>query len=164
MWRFEGIGTVTWYVTKFTLNTAISYVNGTIMTRNITMYIKIGLSDVLSLQENKHYLWAISKSSRCISLPSAHWTRADEDLVKALDRKGHTFTYLRNKFPKFSEAKLEEGIFIGPQMWEVIQDLYFHSTWSDIEKATWNALKSVCTNFLGNHKAENCTEIVSGML
>jgi hypothetical protein len=56
MWRFEGIGTVIWYVTKVTLNTAVSYVNGTIMMRNITMYTKTGLSDILSLQENEHFL------------------------------------------------------------------------------------------------------------
>jgi hypothetical protein len=52
MWRFEGIETVTWYVTKVTLNTAVSYVNGTIMTRNITRHIKTDFSDVLSLQKN----------------------------------------------------------------------------------------------------------------
>jgi hypothetical protein len=32
---------------------------------------------------------------------------------------------------------------------------------SETEKAAWNALKSVCTNFLGNHIAENYREIVS---
>jgi hypothetical protein len=41
-------------------------------------------------------------------------------LVKALDREGHAFAYLRNKFPNLSEAEVEEGIFIGPQIWEVI--------------------------------------------
>jgi hypothetical protein len=35
---------------------------------------------------------------------------------------------------------------------------------SDTEKAAQNALKSMCTNFLGNHKLENCREIVSEML
>jgi hypothetical protein len=34
--------------------------------------------------------------------------------VKALDREGQAFVYLRNKFPKFSEAKMKEGILIGP--------------------------------------------------
>ena len=42
-------------------------------------------------------------------------------------------------------------------------DLGFHCTLSETEKAAWNALKSVCTNFLGNHKAENYREIVSEM-
>jgi len=45
-----------------------------------------------------------------------------------------------------------------------MQDLDFHSTLSDNEKAGWNAFRSVCTNFLGNHKTENYTEIVSEML
>ena len=35
-------------------------------------------------------------------------------LVKALDREGQAFTYLRNKFPRLSEAKMKEGIFIVP--------------------------------------------------
>jgi len=34
---------------------------------------------------------------------------------------------------------------------------------SDTEKAAWNAPKSVHTNFLGNHKAENFREIVIEM-
>jgi hypothetical protein len=51
MWRFEGIGNVTWHVTKVTVNTAISHVNGTITTRNITRHIKTGFSDVLSLKK-----------------------------------------------------------------------------------------------------------------
>jgi hypothetical protein len=42
-----------------------------------------------------------------------------------------------------------------------MQDLDFHSTLSNTEKAAWNAFKSMCTNFLRNHKAENNREIVS---
>jgi hypothetical protein len=35
---------------------------------------------------------------------------------------------------------------------------------NDTVNATWNAFKFVCTNFLGNHKAENSSEIVKKML
>jgi hypothetical protein len=84
--------------------------------------------------------------------------------VKVLDTDGQAFTYLRNKFPKLSEAKVKEGIFIGPQTRDVMQDPDFHSTLSNTEKAAWNAFKSVCTKFLGNHTAENLREIVSEML
>jgi hypothetical protein len=31
--------------------------------------------------------------------------------------------YLREKFPKLSDAELKEGIFIGPQILEIINDL-----------------------------------------
>jgi len=40
-------------------------------------------------------------------------------------------------------------------------DLDYHCTLSETEKATWNASKSVCTNFLGDHKAEKYRETVS---
>jgi hypothetical protein len=59
---------------------------------------------------------------------------------------------------------VKEGIFIGPLIQEVMQDPGFRSTLSDTEKAAWNAFKSVCTNFLGNHRAKNYREIVSEML
>jgi len=45
-----------------------------------------------------------------------------------------------------------------------MQDLDFRSTLSDNEKAARNAFRSVCTNFPGNHKTENYTEIVSELL
>jgi hypothetical protein len=45
-----------------------------------------------------------------------------------------------------------------------VKDLDSDSVLSDTEKAAWNALKSVHTNFLGNHKAENYREVVSEML
>ena len=35
------------------------------------------------------------------------------------------FTYLREKFPRLSEAKLKEGILIGPQIRDLMKDEYF---------------------------------------
>lgn len=37
-------------------------------------------------------------------------------LVKALDREGQAFVYLRNTFPKLNEVTAKGGIFIGPQL------------------------------------------------
>jgi hypothetical protein len=84
--------------------------------------------------------------------------------VKALDREGQAFAYLSNKFPKLNKARMKDRTFIGPQIREIMLDLDFPSTLSDIEKAAWNTLKSVCTKFLGSHKAENYRAIVSEML
>ena len=47
-----------------------------------------------------------------------------ENFVKALNQEGTAFTYLRETFRKLSEAKLEEGIFIGPQIQDLIMDEY----------------------------------------
>jgi hypothetical protein len=83
--------------------------------------------------------------------------------VKALEGKGQTCVYLRTKFPKLSEVKLKEGILIGLEIREVIEDKDrvkdILSTLNDTENAVWNAFKSVCTNFLGNHKTDNCRQI-----
>jgi len=38
---------------------------------------------------------------------------------------GRGFQYMCNKFPNVSDAKIKEGIFIGPQIRELIQDKQF---------------------------------------
>ena len=35
------------------------------------------------------------------------------------------FMYLKNKFPRISDAKIKEGVFVGPQIRELIQDVKF---------------------------------------
>jgi len=37
-----------------------------------------------------------------------------KNFVKGMDKISRGFEYLRNKFPNVSDAKIEEGIFIGP--------------------------------------------------
>jgi len=37
-----------------------------------------------------------------------------KNFVKGMDKTGHGFEYVRIKFPNVSDAKNEEGIFIGP--------------------------------------------------
>ena len=39
-----------------------------------------------------------------------------KNLVKAMNQKGEAFKYLKTKFPYPSDAKIEEGTFVGPQM------------------------------------------------
>jgi hypothetical protein len=39
-----------------------------------------------------------------------------KNVVKTMNQEEAAFTYLREMFPKLSEAKLKEGIFIGPQI------------------------------------------------
>jgi len=45
-----------------------------------------------------------------------------KNFVKAMNQEESAFTYLREKFPRLSKAKLREGIFIGPQMRDLIKD------------------------------------------
>ena len=77
---------------------------------------------------------------------------------------GAAFNYMRGKFPKLSEAKIKEGIFVGPQIRELLRDEQFDSVICGREKAAWNALRLVVKNFLGNFKAENYRELVDNLL
>jgi hypothetical protein len=52
--------------------------------------------------------------------------------------------YLKNKL-----ATIKEGVFVGPQIRQLIQHVKFEDQLSEVEKAAWKTLKNVTTNFLG---------------
>jgi hypothetical protein len=52
-----------------------------------------------------------------ILLPSMHLKLGlMKNFVKVMNQEEAAFTYLREEFPRLSEAKLKEVIFIGPQI------------------------------------------------
>ena len=57
-----------------------------------------------------------------------------KNFVKGMYKTGHGFEYLRNNFPNVSEAKIKEGVFVGPQIKELMQDS---------SKKTWTRLKEM---------------------
>ena len=77
-----------------------------------------------------------------------------KNFVKALDRNGPAFQYLRSKFPRVSEAKIKEGIFNGPDIRELMSDRRFGAVLQGAEKVAWDAFKDVVNNFLGNQRAK----------
>jgi hypothetical protein len=87
-----------------------------------------------------------------------------KQLIKAMHKHGKGFEYLREKCSKLSNAKLIEGIFIGQQFHEIINDDLFEHLLTETEKSAWLTFKAVCLNFLGNVKAENYKELVEDLL
>jgi len=45
-----------------------------------------------------------------------------KSFVQGMDTTGCGFEYVRNKFPNMSDTKIKEGIFIGHQIREMVQD------------------------------------------
>jgi len=71
-----------------------------------------------------------------ILLPSMHFKLGlMRNFVKDMNQEEAVFTYLREKFPRLSEAKLKEGIFIGPQIRELLKDEFFDILLQGDEKA-----------------------------
>ena len=58
---------------------------------------------------------------------------------------------------------MKEGIFIGPQIRDLIKDKYFDKLQGD-EKVAWDSFKFVIKGFLGNRRAQNYEEPVNNLL
>jgi hypothetical protein len=87
-----------------------------------------------------------------------------KNYVKTMNQEETAFTYLREKFPRLSEAKFKEGIFIGPQIRGLFKDEYFDKLLQGDEKAVWDSFKFVVKGFLGNKRARKDEELVINFL
>jgi hypothetical protein len=58
-----------------------------------------------------------------------------------------------------------EGIFIGPQVTQLLKDQDFNTQLNLAERRSWKAFeKNVCRNFKHNEKVENYSEIVQELI
>jgi len=87
-----------------------------------------------------------------------------KNFVSSMDETCRGFQYVRYKFPNVSDAKIKEGIFIGPQIRELMQDKQFDEDLNETERNAWLSFKRICKDFLGNHKAANYEDVVQEML
>jgi len=75
-----------------------------------------------------------------ILLPSMHLKLGlTKNSVKTMNQEEGAFTYLRENFPRLSEAKLKENILIGPQIQDLIKEEFFDKIIQGDEKAVWDS-------------------------
>jgi hypothetical protein len=89
-----------------------------------------------------------------------------KNFVKAFRYDSCAYTYLRKTFPKVSEAKIREGVFIGPQIRKLLNadDGLFESMLTADQSRAWVAFRSLCVNVLGNNLATGYKAIVRELL
>ena len=87
-----------------------------------------------------------------------------KQFVKALDRESRAFDFLKEKFPRLSEAKITAGIFDGPQIKQVMKSVDFPKLLQRKEKSAWKSFVAVVEGFLGNHRADNYEVLVSNLV
>ena len=87
-----------------------------------------------------------------------------KNFVKALHKNGAAFQHLSTVFPGFSAAKLKEGIFVGPQIREVLKDTDFEELLNLKELRAWEAFKSVRRGFLGNTRVPDYQACIEKLL
>jgi len=59
---------------------------------------------------------------------------------------------------------LKKGIFISPQIRDLIKDEFFDKLLQGDEKAAWDSFKFVVKVFLGNRRAQKYEELVNKLL
>ena len=87
-----------------------------------------------------------------------------KQFVTALDKESAAFKYLQDLFPQLSEAKVNAGLFVGPQIKKIIECDEFAKKLSRKEEAAWNSFVAVVRGFLGNHTAENYEQLVQDLI
>ena len=68
---------------------------------------------------------------------------------KVLQQKKQFFQYFKVIFPKISDAKFKEGIFIGSHIRQLLDNEDFETTMDELEQAAWYSHKDLCKEFLG---------------
>ncbi|GBN09015.1 hypothetical protein AVEN_90926-1 [Araneus ventricosus] len=84
--------------------------------------------------------------------------------VNALPKESECFKYLCDQFPGLSEAKLKEGVFVGPDTNKIMKDENFETKMERNERKAWESYKLVITSFLENKKDPNYKSIVEEMI
>lgn len=87
-----------------------------------------------------------------------------KQFVKALSQTGEVFKHLQGMFPKLSDAKLKGGVFIGPQVRQMLECAELENKMTEVEKRAWCAFRNVVSQFLGNNKAPNYVELVEELV
>jgi hypothetical protein len=65
-----------------------------------------------------------------------------------MDKNGAGYVYLKHKFPSLSDAKIKDGIFIGPEIRQLLKDEQFEEQLNEVGKAAWQAFRNVKKSFL----------------
>jgi hypothetical protein len=114
---------------------------------------------------NKNVIYKPVVDKRNIILPPLHIKLGlMKNFVKAMDMNRDDFQYLKLKFPTLSDAKIKEGIFVGPQIRVLLKDEHFESVLYSMELEAWKSFKNVCEHFLGNNRADNYKLFIENLL
>ena len=88
-----------------------------------------------------------------------------KNFVKGMHDQGSSFQYLKKKYRgKLTDAKLEAGVFTGPEIRSVINDSSFPASLNEVELEAWSSFVNAVKFFLEKHEAENHHQLIENML
>ena len=127
--------------------------------------VKILLSALKYTQYNWEVIGDFKMVPKKVLMPPLHIKLGlIKQFVKKLNPEGDAFKHIHELFPKLSEAKVKAGVFVGPQVKQLMKSAVFFEKLSVVERRAWESFVSVVEGFLGNHKADNFMEIVEELI
>jgi len=79
-----------------------------------------------------------------------------------MDQNSVGFMHLKNKFPRIIDAKIKEGVFVGPHIGELINEVKFADQLTEVEKIRVEIIQK--SLFFFNYKAENYRDMVADLV
>lgn len=84
--------------------------------------------------------------------------------ITCLPKDGQAIKHLKDKFPKITESKIENGVLDGSKIRKIFSDKIFQTRLDKPQLDAWLALIDLCDKFLGNNRARNYKSIVNKFL
>lgn len=81
-------------------------------------------------------------------------------MLRAKDKKVSGCLYLEENFPNLSGTRIKCGIFIGPQIRQLIKDKSFEIELIDHGKLAWHFFANVVQYFFGYRQSKNNEELM----
>ncbi|KAK7792840.1 hypothetical protein R5R35_004415 [Gryllus longicercus] len=103
-------------------------------------------------------------ASKIILLPLHIELGLVKNFIRALPKDSDAFKSLKSIFPKLTAAKIDAGVFNGPQIRKLTENSAFSGMLTPVERRAWDATKKVIEDFLGNKRADNYQNVVSEMI
>ncbi|UYV61959.1 hypothetical protein LAZ67_1007169 [Cordylochernes scorpioides] len=125
-----------------------------VLLHNGNKFLSVPLAHASNMKETYEHMKLLLKK---IEYERYGWKICSDlkNFVKAMDRNASGFAYLKQKCFSISDAKIKEGIFLGPQIRELLQDGNFQNSLK---------LKQQHGIPLETIKAENYRDIVNDLL
>ncbi len=84
--------------------------------------------------------------------------------VKSLDPEGRPMKLLKDIFPGLSEAKIKEGVLVGPDTRKLMKNRVFRDILNTAERRAFDSMINTVDNFLGKSRSPNYKVIMADLL
>ena len=84
--------------------------------------------------------------------------------MTSIDCKGQPIKLLKDIFPRLSDAKIKEGVFVGPDTCKLMKNELFRNSLNDVERRAYDAVIKIIENFLGKNRSLDYKAIVAELL